>query len=267
MHDLLWGVDVGDLYPSVSHFLRADYLTLKEKRGGSESALKRRWRWRNLISQPCPSQKSWGHEDGERWSEGRVCRGHWGWRMGMRLGSNFMYLFRLPCTDLGSSNFPESWTQMSPFPLFPSPSAFPSGIQKSVHSLNYSLNVAYGIRPDQYLLTESNKWTNGHKICYTWVPYWDFTQQQIVMATARCHGSPAIAVLHSHHHLWATALARRQSLDRKGFESGGEREDHPAHLPNAVGRASTVVTMPCSCTDQRKLIFLRKGRTRRKSGW
>lgn len=44
-------------------------------------------------------------------------------------------------------------------------------------------------------------------------------------STANCHGNsqigfPAILVLHSPTHLWATTLEKRQSLEPKVFELG-----------------------------------------------
>lgn len=116
VHDSLRGegcVNTGNVYLSMSHFLKVDYLTLKECRGSSESILRKSW-----GSQLCHFQRSRGHEVGVGWGLGVQetiqCR------VSMPLGSSL----REPILVWAAS--PWIWKQghflfSVPLPMLPSP--------------------------------------------------------------------------------------------------------------------------------------------------
>lgn len=102
VHDFLRGqgcVNTGNVYLSMSHFLKVDYLTLKGWGGSSESILRKSW-----GSQLCHFQKSRGQEGGVGWGPGvqETLKG----RVSMPLGSNLMSFLKFLWTDLGCSHFP-----------------------------------------------------------------------------------------------------------------------------------------------------------------
>lgn len=165
VHNLFSGVRIGNLYLSMSHFPRADYLTLKGERGGSKSALKR-WgvgmKETDFTALPLPEEQRTRVRRSGTWSVQSTLK----WRLRVRVRSNFMHFFRFPWTDLDSSSFLRDLKANVILPSLSLSQHFPFYCSEMNSCFKCNLNVTYAIRLNKYLLDKSNEQTNECKICY-----------------------------------------------------------------------------------------------------
>ena len=136
-------VNIGNLHLSLSHFLRADYLTLwgggeEGRRGWDERTLKTRWYTRytqvGMKESDCTAPPS-SQEEEEEDGVGRAWYVVWT-KMGRWVGSDFMSSLVSHGLTLVPDSFPSDLKANVAFSSLFSPLCSPSIVQKWIHVLS-----------------------------------------------------------------------------------------------------------------------------------